>query len=149
MSIFDKLINLPGLKIFESFYKQHKEILLYLFFGGVAFFLNIWLFILIGKFFEINVLLNNAICWIICVSFQYFTNKTWVFEDKTAGFSELLRQIISFFSGRIFTLLVEEVILAVCITLLNFHSLTVKLSAQVIVIILNYIISKMIIFKNK
>ena len=149
MSIFDKLMKLPGLNILEPFYKRHKEVLLYLFFGGTAFFMNLFLFIAIDKIFGIDALINNAVCWVICVIFQYFTNKIWVFENKTKNFIELLRQIISFFSGRIFTLLVEEIIIAIFITWLKFDTLSVKLSAQIIVIILNYVISKMIIFKKR
>ena len=149
MSIFDRLMKLPGLRIFEPFYKRHKEGLLYLFFGGAAFFMDILLFIAIDKILGIDALINNAICWVICVIFQYFTNKIWVFENQTKNLIELLRQIISFFSGRIFTLLVEEIIIAIFITWLKFNALSVKLSAQVIVIILNYVISKMIIFKKR
>ena len=149
MSIFDRLMKLPGLRIFEPFYKRHKEGLLYLFFGGAAFFMNILLFIAIDKIFGIDALINNAVCWVICVIFQYFTNKIWVFEYKSENFSELLRQIISFFSGRIFTLFVEEVIIGIFITWLKFDTLSVKLSAEIIVIILNYVISKMIIFKKR
>ena len=149
MSIFDRLMKLPVLNFFEPFYKRNKEVLLYLFFGGLAFFMNIFLFIAIDKILGIDALINNAICWIICVIFQYFTNKIWVFENETENFSDLLRQIISFFSGRIFTLLVEEIIIAIFITWLKFDTLSVKLSAQIIVIILNYVISKMIIFKKR
>ncbi len=149
MSIFDRLMLLPGFRIFAPFYQRHKEILLYLFFGGVAFFLNIGLFVVINEVWNIDALINNAICWFICVMFQYFTNKTWVFEYEITSATELFRQIISFFSGRIFTLFIEELIIAIFITWLKFHSLSVKLAAQVIVIILNYIISKMIIFKER
>ena len=125
-----------------------KEVLLYLFFGGTAFFLNIFLFIIFNDVFNIEPLINNALSWVVCVIFQYITNKTWVFENKTNELNSLLKQIISFFSGRIFTLIVEEIIIAVFITWLGFHSLTVKLTAQIIVIVLNYIISKTIVFKN-
>ena len=148
MSIFDRLMKLPVLNFFEPFYKRNKEVLLYLFFGGLAFFMNIFLFIAIDKILGIDALINNAICWIICVIFQYFTNKIWVFENETENFSDLLRQIISFFSGRIFTLLVEEIIIAIFITWLRFSTFGIKLSAQIIVIVLNYFISKIIIFKK-
>ena len=126
-----------------------KEVLLYLFFGGVAFFLNIGLFILLHEVVGIEVLTSNAISWVICVIFQYITNKLWVFESKTEGLNSLLRQLTSFFSGRVFTLLVEEAIIAIFITWLGFHTLTVKLVAQVIVIVLNYIISKKMVFKDR
>ena len=149
MSIFDRLMKLPVLNFFEPFYLRHKEVLLYLFFGGTAFFLNIFLFIAIEKFLGIDALINNIFCWIICVMYQYFTNKVWVFESKTENFADFVREIISFFSGRIFTLVVEEVIIAIFITWLKFDTMSVKLAAQVVVIVLNYVISKLFIFKKR
>ncbi len=148
MTIFDRLMKLPVLRIFEPFYNRHKEGLLYLFFGGTAFFMNIFLFVAIDKIFCLNALINNAVCWTVCVIFQYFTNKIWVFENKTEKFTDLLQQIIAFFSGRIFTLFVEEIIIAIFAEWLKFHTLSVKLSALFVVIVLNYLISKMIIFKK-
>ena len=137
--IFDKLMHLPVLNIFEPFYKKHKEVLMYLFFGGLTFFLNIALYAWLDKGLGMNALIANVICWVVCVLFQYFTNRTWVFDgqvDSAAGFLKL------------FTLIVEEAILAVFITWLGFNSMAVKLVAQVVVIVLNYVISKLIVFKK-
>ncbi len=145
--LFDKLMELPLLRIFNPFYKKHKEALLYLFFGGLAFFLNISLFIGIQTL-GVNELANNAICWVICVLFQFFTNRTWVFESHVDHFRGFFRQMLDFFVGRVFTLVVEEIILVVFITWLGFNSIAVKLAAQVIVIILNYIISKLWVFRR-
>ena len=135
--IFDRLMHLPVLNIFEPFYKKHKEVLMYLFFGGITFFLNIALYAWLDGMLGINALIANVICWVVCVLFQYFTNRTWVFDGQA-----------SFFGGRLFTLVVEEAILAVFITWLGFNSMAVKLIAQVVVIVLNYIISKLIVFKK-
>lgn len=145
---FDRIMALPGIRIFEPFYKKHKEVLLYLFFGGIAFFLNIGLFALFNGAMKINALVANVICWIICVLFQFFTNRIWVFDGKTDSKSEFLLQMGSFFGGRVFTLVVEEVILAVFITWLGWNSMAVKLAAQVVVIVLNYVISKLIVFRK-
>ena len=136
--IFDRLMHLPVLNIFEPFYKKHKEVLMYLFFGGITFFLNIALYALIA----------NVICWVVCVLFQYFTNRTWVFDGQVDSAAGFLKQMASFFGGRLFTLIVEEAILAVFITWLGFNSMAVKLVAQVVVIVLNYVISKLIVFKK-
>ena len=86
--IFDRLMHLPVLNIFEPFYKKHKEVLMYLFFGGITFFLNIALYAWLDGMLGINALIANVICWVICVLFQYFTNRTWVFDgqvDSAAG----------------------------------------------------------------
>ena len=148
MDIFDKIMALPGLRVFEPFYKKYKEALLYLFFGGLAFFLNIWLFWFFDAVLGLNALVSNVICWVMCVLFQFFTNRTWVFDGKTEGMAEFLKQMGSFFGSRVFTLIVEEVILAIFITGLGWKTMAVKLAAQVIVIILNYIFSKLIVFRK-
>ena len=57
--------------------------------------------------------------------------------------------MFAFFSGRFITLIIEEVVILVFITILGFPSMWVKLSAQIIVVVLNYIISKLLVFKDK
>lgn len=146
--IFDKIIHLPGGRIFEPFYIRNKEVLMYLFFGGLAFFLNFFLFIGIDKVFGFNELINNMICWGVCVAFQFFTNRTWVFEGNVESNRKFLTQIATFFGGRVVTLVIEEMILGIFITWLEFHSAGVKIVAQIVVIVLNYIISKLIVFKK-
>ena len=147
--IFDKIMGLPVLRVFKPFYLKHKEILLYLFFGGLAVLLNLGLFFLFNQVMGINELIANIICWVICVLFQFFTNRTWVFEaQKNNNKSDFIRQLVSFFGGRVFTLVIEEAILAIFITWLGFNSLIVNIIEQIITIVLNYIISKLFVFKQ-
>ncbi len=146
--IFDKMMHLPVLRLFEPFYLKYKEALLYTFFGGLAFFLNFFLFIGIDYAFQISELVNNIICWIICVLFQFFTNRTWVFDGRVENNRQLLKQIVSFFGGRVGTLVVEEIILVIFITWLQLPSAPVKIFGQIVVIVLNYIISKTMVFKK-
>lgn len=141
-------MHLPLLRIFEPFYRKHKEVLMYLLFGGIAFSLNIFLFLVIDAFLPIGELVNNIICWVVCVLFQFFTNRTWVFDGHVENGEAFFKQMGSFFGGRIFTLVVEEVILAVFITWLAFPTTPVKLAAQVIVIVSNYFISKLLVFRE-
>ncbi|MBP1545235.1 MAG: GtrA family protein [Oscillospiraceae bacterium] len=145
--IFDRIMSLPILNILEPFYTRHKEVLLYLFFGGLAFFLNLGLFVFFIEVLQFNEHPSNIISWIICVLFQFFTNRTWVFDSTNNEQTDFFKQLTSFFGGRIFTLAVEEVILIIFITCLSFNSFAVKLIAQIIVIVLNYIISKLFVFK--
>lgn len=79
----------------------------------------------------------------------FFTNRIWVFDGKTNGAKEFFVQMINFFGGRVATLVVEEVILFVFITKLGFGSMVVKIAAQIIVIVLNYVISKLWVSGNK
>ena len=147
--IFDRIMSLPVLNIFEPFYIKHKEGLMYLFFGGLAFFLSIFLFWFMDSVLHMNAVLNNTIDWIICVAFQFFTNRTWVFDGHVETKGEFLKQAGSFTAGRLFTLVVEDIIILVFINMLGFPSMPVKLAATFIVIALNYVISKLIVFKKK
>lgn len=147
--IFDKIMGLPGLNIFEPLYKKHKEVLLYLFFGGLTTVVSIASYYYLNVTLGINELIANVISWILAVSFAFVTNRIWVFNSPTNGFKEFMGQLISFFGGRVVTLLIEEVILIVFITWMNFDSMLVKIVAQVIVVILNYVVSKLFVFKEK
>ncbi|WP_034484050.1 GtrA family protein [Butyrivibrio fibrisolvens] len=147
--IFDRIMSLPVLNIFEPFYKKHKEGLLYLFFGGLAFFLSIFLYWFMYSVMHLNELVNNTIDWIICVAFQFFTNRTWVFDGKVDNTRDFVKQAASFTLGRLFTLVVENVLLFIFITMLGFDQMPVKLAATFVVIALNYVISKLFVFKEK
>ena len=145
--VFDKIMSLPGFNLCEPFYKKHKEVILYIFFGGVTFFLNIILFAFLNIYVGMNELVANVICWIACVLFQFFTNRLLVFNARTDTVKGFVGQMAAFFGGRLFTLVVEEAILLVFITWLGLNSIIIKLIAQVLVIVLNYVISKKLIFK--
>ena len=147
--IFDRVMDLPGLRIFKPLYQKHKEVLLYLFFGGLAVFLNLALFVFFTKHFEWGALFANIVDWVICVLFQFITNKTWVFDAETDSAKGFWAQLAGFFSGRLLTLGVEELMLFVFIDRLHWNSLLVKLIAQIVVIVSNYIISKFFVFKKK
>ena len=159
--LFDKLMGLPILRIFQPFFDKHREVLLYLFFGGLAFFLNMLLFFVTHTKMGMQELVATAVCWVLCVLFQYFTNKTWVFRSHASTTASLVKEMASFFGGRVFTLLVEEAIIFVLITWLGDRiasglslsrevwDLAVKLFAQFVIIVLNYVISKLFVFKKK
>ena len=81
---------------------------MYLFFGGITFFLNIALYAWLDGMLGINALIANVICWVVCVLFQYFTNRTWVFDGQVDSAAGFLKQMASFFGGRLFTLVVKK-----------------------------------------
>lgn len=146
--IFDKIFELPGLRVFEPLYSKYKEVILYLVFGGLSFIVSICTYALFNVYLGINELIANILSWIITVLFAFLTNRIWVFDSPTSGVQDFLKQMAAFFGGRIITLVVEEVIILVFISILGFNSMIVKIVAQIIVILLNYIISKLIIFKK-
>ena len=147
--IFDKLFDLPFLKWAQPFYSKNKEVLMYLLFGGLTTVVSILSFWLLTSGTGLNELIANVISWILAVLFAYVTNRTWVFQSKASGGKEIFREIISFFGGRLATLGMEELILFVFVTKLGWNSMAVKIVAQVVVIVANYVISKLFVFKKE
>ena len=146
--IFDRIMSLPGLKKLYPAYAKHKEILLYVFFGGVATVVSIGTFYLFDRVLGINELIANVLSWVITVGVAYLTNRTWVFCSDARG-RALLTELLGFYSGRLVTLGLEEGMLFVFVTLLSLNSMAVKLAAQIVVLVGNYVISKWLIFKKK
>ena len=146
--IFDRIMALPGLRVFEPFYRKYKEVLLYLLFGGLTTVVSVVTFALFYKLMGIHELVANVLSWILAVLFAYVTNRTWVFSSGAESSADILREMLSFFGGRLATLLVEEGIMAVFASWLALPAVPVKLAAQVVVIVLNYVISKLFVFRK-
>ena len=145
--IFDKIMSLPGLRRFYGLYAKYKEILLYILFGGVATVVSIGSFVICDTTLGMNELIANVISWVLAVATAYATNRTWVFGSHTKG-SAFWKEMFAFFSGRVLTLVMEEAILLIFVTWLGFPGVWIKVAAQIAVLVGNYFISKLLIFKK-
>ena len=125
---------------------RYREVILYLFFGGLTTVVSIGSFAVLVKVFHMDALAANVVSWILAVSFAYVTNRTWVFSSDRRDPSGIMKEILTFFGGRIGTLLMEELILYVGISLLGVDAVLIKTAAQAAVVIGNYIISKFFVF---
>lgn len=146
----------------EKLIKKYKEIILYIFFGVLTTIVNFVIYFIMNALLgEDMYLVSNVIAWIGAVAFAYVTNKIWVFESKSRESKTLLREIGEFVSARLLSLGIEEAGLYIFVDLLKFSTfsfsflrLTItgdvitKIIMQIIVVILNYIFSKFIIFKK-
>lgn len=147
----------------KKLFNKYKEIISYVFFGVLATVVNLISF----KIFDLILgaklyLITNVISWIITVIFAYITNKLWVFESKSWKKDVVIKELIGFFGARLFSLGVEELGLWVTITLCHMGKMNweifgitisgnmiAKVIMQVVVVILNYVFSKFIIFTGK
>ena len=136
------------MKKIKELYIKYKEVINYLFFGGCTFLVSVISFYLFNKVCGFNEHVANVLSWILAVSFAYITNKKYVFESKTDDKKDLLKEIGSFLSARLLTLVVEEIIIVIGVNLLHVDSMIVKVLAQIIVIVSNYFLSKLFIFKK-
>lgn len=147
--IFDRIMELPGIRVFQPIYKKYKEILLYIFFGGLTTVISIASYWLFNQALGINELIANILSWILAVMFAFITNLVWVFQVSVNNIHEFLKQMLLFYEGRLLTLALEELFLLLFITMLGFPSMVVKIFAQVVVMVGNYVISKLWVFKKE
>lgn len=146
--IFDRIMSLPGLRKLYPFYEKHKEVLLYILFGGLTTVVSIGSFVLLNAVWAVNELVANVISWVLAVSFAYVTNRIWVFKSRATG-KAVAGEAAAFYAGRLATLGIEEGALLVFVTWLSVNGTVVKTAAQVAVLVGNYLISKFWIFKKK
>lgn len=130
-----------------SWYNKIKEILWYGFFGVLTTLVNIISFYLLDKT-GMNVYINNFIAWFLSVLFAFVTNKLFVFNSKSLDKKVVMKEIFSFFFFRILSLGIDMAGMYICISLMNLGKMISKVLMNVIVIVANYIFSKIFIFKK-
>ena len=130
-------------------YHKHEEGFNYLIWGFAAFVLSTFLYWLFEEQWHWNNVLANSLDWVICVIFTFFTNKFLVFKTGWGSAKENAREFLSFVAARVFTLILEDGIILLFDTKLGWNSMAVKLLGQFVVIVTNYILSKLFIFKKK
>lgn len=128
---------------------QYKEIILYLIFGVLTTVVNWVIYFPLTNLLGVNHHLANVIAWIAAVAFAFFTNRKIVFESGKTEKKEIALEAAKFVAGRLFSLGLEEVILLVGIDLLGINQNIVKIVGQIVVIVANYVISKLVVFKKE
>ena len=136
-------------KIKEQYFK-YKEIINYLVFGGLATVVNFVTYFIVARLIGIDKVLSSGISWFFSVLFAYITNKLFVFESKTDGIKAVLIEMGSFFLARIVSgILCDVGTFALMVKVFNINDLFAKVVTQVMVVIVNYVFSKLIIFRKK
>ena len=135
----------------KELYQKYKEIINYLIFGVLTTVVSlvtyyICVFTVLDPDNAIQLQSANVISWIISVAFAYITNRKFVFESNEEN---KIKEATKFVTSRIATLLMDMVIMCVGVTTLKFNDKIMKLVSQVVVIVMNYILSKLIVFKKK
>jgi len=134
----------------KNIYNKYKEIINYLIFGTLTTLIALTIyyvltFTVLNSDNAIELQVANIISWTGGFIFAYITNRKFVFNSK----NNRLKELFLFFLSRISTLLLDMLIMFIFVTLLKYNDSIFKLISQVIVIISNYILSKLIVFKKQ
>lgn len=142
------------------------EVFSYLFFGVCTTVVNIVVFQLCCSAMGIHALISNIIAWVFAVAFAYITNRIFVFHSKENSPLGIAREASAFVGARLFSLLVDELIIWLMVSVMGYiaaerlladilhcplkdaKSLFAKICSNVVVVIMNYVLSKLIIFKK-
>lgn len=133
----------------KELYIKYKELINYGIFGVLTTIINYVSYILFTRLFSIDIFISNLLAWVLSVIFAFITNKIIVFESKEFTLKTIVKEGTSFVIARILSLLLDMLILYIMSDLMGINDLIVKIISNIIVIIVNYILSKFIIFKNK
>ena len=154
---------LNGHRLFGKIF--NREVLSYLLFGAlttvvslVTFWLPDKLFSAIGYQGVVHYVTHsdknfayieaNVISWICAVLFAFVTNKRFVFESRATDKKTVLRELMTFVGGRLATLLVDTGLMVLFVTVLSVPEMIAKIIVQVVIVLLNYFISKWIVFRK-
>lgn len=153
-NFFLEILRKIKLGFLADIYEKNREAWRYIVFGALATVVNIGTYAICAKLIFRNlpeaqrVDYSNYIAIGLAMAFAYVCNKLFVFDSKTHGIKELLKEIIAFIGCRIFSAVVEVVFMRVTVVNLKLNEVLMKICANVIVMILNYVFSKLIIFKK-
>lgn len=137
--VIDKLIVL---------YKKHKEIIMYVIFGGFTTVVSLATYWIFGSLLHFSGLVSNIISWIASVTFAFVTNKLFVFDSKDTSLKKIVAEALSFYGCRLFSGAVETFFIWLTVDILSFNSMLMKLIVSVFVVITNYFFSKIFVFKK-
>lgn len=137
----------------KKLYNNYKEIVNYLIIGVLTTVVSLASFYLIRIFVftsdsQFDIQLANVISWVLAVLFAFVTNKKYVFESKSTGYQKFL-EMIKFYVSRLTTLGVEMFVMWLLTSPLKVNDMISKIIVQFIIVILNYVFSKLFVFKKK
>ncbi|MCQ2410253.1 MAG: GtrA family protein [Elusimicrobiaceae bacterium] len=129
-------------------YGKYKFFVFYGIFGALTTLVNVLVYWLCAHGMRLAVVPSATVAWLIAMLFAYITNRKWVFYSTVTDPAKIAYEMISFFSSRLATGLVDITLMAVFVNLLHFNDLIVKIAANIIVIVLNYLASRFLIFRH-
>lgn len=122
----------------------NKETILYLIFGVLTTIINILTFSIMEQL-TTNLLFNNTVAWICSVLFAFITNRNIVFQST----GNKLKELFLFFGARIVSLLFDNALIFILIEKLMLNNILSKIIVNIFVVVINYILSKLIVFKKE
>lgn len=131
-----------------SLLEKYREVISYLFFGGMTTLVNYIVYLPCYNILHLSGALSNAIAWVAAVAFAYLTNKPFVFKSHDWSAKTVVPELTKFVGCRVGSGLVETAIIFMTVDLLRFNGNIIKILTSILVVILNYVASKLVVFRK-
>lgn len=132
----------------KELYQKYKDVIPYLFFGIMTTIANVVVYYVAAHIFGWSVMLSTIAAWFVAILLAYLTNRKWVFHSEAEGFQEILKEIVSFFFCRIATGIADWLCMFLFVDVLHLNDMVIKFLSNVLVVVLNYIASRLFIFRK-
>lgn len=132
----------------KELFVKYKELISYGFWGIATTVVNYAVYFLCTQGLHFNYLLSNVISWVVAVIFAFLVNKVFVFHSNIWKWNILFDELWKFISARVLSGAMETLALFIFVDLLHFHDGVIKIIVGILVILLNYVISKLLVFKK-
>ena len=133
----------------RQLYEKHRDKILYVIFGALTTAVNTGVYWLCAHPLGMPVIPATVTAWVFAVLFAYLTNRKWVFHSEAATRKEYVREFVSFYLCRLATGVLDWVLMYLLVDRMHLNDLAVKICVNLLVILLNYIASKLLIFRKK
>ena len=129
--------------------KKHEEVVSYLFFGGLTTVVNYLVYLPCYNLLGFSGTVSNVIAWIAAVAFAYLTNKPFVFKSHDWSAKTVLPELTKFVGCRVGSGLVETAVIFLTVDWIGLNGNLITVATSVLVVVLNYIGSKLVVFRKK
>lgn len=129
--------------------EKYYDVLSYLFFGVLTTAVNYLVYLPCYNIWGMSASVSNVIAWVVAVAFAYLTNKPFVFRSHDWSAKTVVPELTKFVGCRLGSGALETVIIFVTVDLLSWNGNVMKLITSVMVIVVNYLASKLLVFRNK
>ncbi len=127
---------------------RYREQIMYIVFGGLTTLVNIVVYYLVNAVMGLATVPSTALAQVLAVLFAYVTNRRYVFCSRTRGAAALLREMGSFFACRAVSFFLDIGIMWLTVDALGWPNMAMKIVSNVIIIVVNYVASKLFIFNR-
>lgn len=129
----------------KNLIQKNKEVIMYLIFGVLTTVVNIIVYYIFNDVLHVHYMISNVIAWIISVLFAYITNRKYVFVSSD---DSIIHELTKFVGARVSTGIMDMVVMWLLVDVIHINSMIAKIISNVLVIISNYVLSKLFVFKE-